>query len=145
MYSFALLLRVFRSLLGLLEPFGGLLGWSWKLFGWFGGVSKTFLKPLLVLLERIWSSLGASLRALGAFFSFIFFHFKALGGGLGHRGILGDPCFQKWAPRLDGSMILETCTSKNGKRVTEGAYAFFWDERAGEGVREDETSSQITK
>ena len=51
--------------------------------------------------------------------------------------------FQKWAPRLDGSTIFETCTSKNGKRVTEGAYSFAWDkERAGEGVREDETRSQ---
>ena len=37
----------------------------------------------------------------------------------------------------------KTCTSKNGKRVTEGAYSFAWDkERAGEGVREDETRSQ---
>ena len=45
--------------------------------------------------------------------------------------------------RLDGSTIFETCTSKNGKRVTEGAYFFAWDEeRAGEGVREDETRSQ---
>ena len=42
----------------------------------------------------------------------------------------------KWASQ-------ETCTSKNGKRVTEGAYSFAWDEeRAGEGVREDETRSQ---
>ena len=63
--------------------------------------------------------------------------------GLGHRGILGDLYFQKRASRLDGSMILETCTSKNGKRVTEGAYSFAWDkERAGEGIREDETRSQ---
>ena len=63
--------------------------------------------------------------------------------GLGHRGILGNLYFQKWAPRLDGSTIFETCTSKNGKRVTEGAYSFAWDkERAGEGVREDETRSQ---
>ena len=63
--------------------------------------------------------------------------------GLGHRGILGDPYFQKWAPRLDGSTIFDTCTSKNGKRVTEGAYSFAWGkERAGEGVREDETRSQ---
>ena len=63
--------------------------------------------------------------------------------GLGDRGILGDLYFQKWAPRLDGSTIFETCTSKNGKRVTEGAYSFAWDkERAGEGVREDETRSQ---
>ena len=38
---------------------------------------------------------------------------------------------------------MKTCTSKNGKRVTEGAYSFAWDEeRAGEGVREDETRSQ---
>ena len=28
----------------------------------------------------------------------------------------------------DESTILETCTSKNGKRVTEGAYAFASDE-----------------
>ena len=63
--------------------------------------------------------------------------------GLGYRGILGDLYFQKWAPRLDGSTIFETCTSKNGKRVTEGVYSFAWDkERAGEGVREDETRSQ---
>ena len=54
----------------------------------------------------------------------LFFHFEALGEGLGNRGILGDLYFQKWVPRLDGSTILETCTSKNGKRVTEGAYAF---------------------
>ena len=73
-------------------------------------------------------------------------HLGALGEGLGNRGILGDLYFQKWAPRLDGSTIFETCTSKNGKRVTEGAYAFAWDEeRAGERVREDETRSQITK
>ena len=69
--------------------------------------------------------------------------FGALGGGLGHRGILGDLYFQKWAFRFNGSTIFETCTSKNGKRVTEGAYSFAWDEeRAGEGVREDETRSQ---
>ena len=38
---------------------------------------------------------------------------------------------------------MKTCTSKNGKRVTEGAYSFASDkERAGEGVREDETRSQ---
>ena len=56
---------------------------------------------------------------------------------------MGDLYFQKWAPRLDGSTIFETCTSKNGKRVTEGAYAFAWDEeRAGERVREDETRNQ---
>ena len=61
-------------------------------------------------------------------------------------GFLRDLYFQKWAFRLDGSTIFETCTSKNGKRVTEGAYAFAWDEeRAGERVREDETRSQITK
>ena len=54
----------------------------------------------------------------------------ALGGGLGHRGILGDLYFQKWAPRLDGSTIFETCTSKNGKRVTDGAYSFAWDEES---------------
>ena len=36
----------------------------------------------------------------------------ALGGGLGHRGILGDLYFQKLAPRLDGSTIFETCTIK---------------------------------
>ena len=59
------------------------------------------------------------------------------------RGPLRYLYFQKLAFRLDGSTILETCTSKNGKRVTEGAYSFAWDkERAGEGVREDETRSQ---
>ena len=57
---------------------------------------------------------------------------------------MGDLYFQKWAPRPDGRTILEACTSKNEKRVTEGAYSFAWDEeRAGEGVREDETRSQI--
>ena len=83
------------------------------------------------------------------FFSFgglFFYHFLSFWSswrGLGDRGILGDLYFQKWAPRLDGSTIFETCTSKNGKRVTEGAYSFAWDkERAGEGVREDETRSQ---
>ena len=93
-----------------------------------------------------WSSLGASLRALGA-------SWKALGCVLGAlRELLRTSSawenlyFQKWAPRLDGSTIFETCTSKNGKRVTEGAYSFVWDkERAGEGVREDETRSQRTK
>ena len=90
-------------------------------------------------LELSWSVFESS---WGLFF-LIFIHFGALGGGLGHRGILGDLYFQKWAPRLDGSTIFETCTSKNGKRVTEGAYSFAWDkERAGEGVREDETRSQ---
>ena len=59
------------------------------------------------------------------------------------RGPLRDLYFQKCAFRLDGSTISETCTSKNGKRVTEGACSFAWDkEKAGEGVREDETRSQ---
>ena len=79
-------------------------------------------------------------------FGLLFCHFLSFGSswrGLGHRGILGGLYFQKWAPRLDGSTIFETCTSKNGKRVTEGACSFAWDkERAGEGVREDETRSQ---
>ena len=53
---------------------------------------------------------------------------------------------QEWGFGFDGSTILKTCTSKNGKRVTEGAYAFAWDEkRAGERVRENETRSKITK
>ena len=60
-----------------------------------------------MLLERIWKSLGASLKALGDSFFLIFIHFGALGGGLGHRGILGDLYFQKWAPRLDGSTIFK--------------------------------------
>ena len=55
-----------------------------------------------------------------------------------------------WRPRATIHRYLrwisawaKTCTSKNGKRVTEGAYSFAWDkERAGEGVREDETRSQ---
>ena len=55
---------------------------------------------------------------------FRFARFWSSGRGLGHRGILGDLYFQKWAPRLDESTISETCTSKNGKRVTEGAYSF---------------------
>ena len=84
-----------------------------------------------------------------SFWSLLFYHFLSFWSswrGLGDRGILGDLYFQKWAPRLDGSTIFETCTSKNGKRVTEGAYAFAWDEeRAGERVREDETRSQKTK
>ena len=82
---------------------------------------------------------------------------KALGASLGSLGcVLGavrellrtssaweNLYFQKWAPRLDGNTIFETCTSKNGKRVTEGVYSFVWDkERAGEGIREDETRSQ---
>ena len=51
--------------------------------------------------------------------------------------------FQNRAFCFDGSTIFETCTSKNGKRVTEGVHSFAWDkERAGEGVREDETRSQ---
>ena len=63
--------------------------------------------------------------------------------GLGHWGILGDLYFQKWAPRLDGSTIFETCTSNNGKRVTEGAYSFAWDEeRAG---RESEKTRREAK
>ena len=107
------------------------------------GCLENILRPLLVLLEHIWTSLGASLKALGASFSLIFFYLGALDGGLEHRGILGDLYFQKWAPRLDGSTMFETWTSKNGKRVTEGAYSFAWDEdRAGEGVREDETRNQ---
>ena len=74
---------------------------------------------------------------------FLILSFWSSWRGLGDRGILGDLYFQKWAPRLDGSTIFETCTSKNGKRVTEGACSFAWDkERAGEGVREDETRSQ---
>ena len=44
MCSFALLLRVFRSLLGLLEPLCGLLGWSWRLFGWSGGCLQNAAK-----------------------------------------------------------------------------------------------------
>ena len=37
MCPFVMLLRVFRSLLGLLELLCGLIGWSWGLFGWSGG------------------------------------------------------------------------------------------------------------
>ena len=41
---------------------------------------------------------------------------------------------------------MKTCTSKNGKRVTEGAYAFAWDGRgSGERVRADEKISEIKK
>ena len=41
---------------------------------------------------------------------------------------------------------MKTCTSKNGKRVTEGAYAFAWDGRvSGERVRADEQISEINK
>ena len=41
---------------------------------------------------------------------------------------------------------METCTSKNGKRVTEGAYAFAWDGRgSGERVRADEKISETKK
>ena len=44
---------------------------------------------------------------------------------------------------LSVSTILKTCTSKNGKRVTRVACSFAWDkERAGEGIRKDETRSQ---
>ena len=104
------------------------------------------MRSLLVLLERLWGPLGASLTALGA-------SWGALGRVLGAlRGLLGTSLlwkpfiFEKLRFRLGESTILKTCTSKNGKRVTEGAYAFAWDEeRAGERVREDETRSQITK
>ena len=79
------------------------------------------------------------------FWGIFFYHFLSFWSswrGLGARGNLGDLYFQKWAPRFDGSTIFKTCTSKNGKRVTEGAYAFAWDEeRAGERTREDETRS----
>ena len=74
MCSFALLLRVFRSLLGLLEPLGGLLGWSWKLFGWFG-VSlkhlKTFFGAPGAYLELSWSVFESSWGLL--FFRFLSF------------------------------------------------------------------------
>ena len=92
------------------------------------------------VLEEHVSHVGASFFLL---FSLIF---ELLERSRRSRDLRGDLYFQKWAPRLDGSTILETWTSKNGKRVTEGAYAFAWDEeRAGERVREDETRSQITK
>ena len=82
----------------------------------------------------------------GGIFFYYFLSFWSSWRGLGDRGILGSLYFQKRAFRLDGSTIFETCASKNGKRVTEGAYALAWDEeRAGERVREDETRSQITK
>ena len=46
-------------------------------------------------------------------------------------------------PHRTSCASMRTCTSKNGKRVTEGAYSFAWDkERAGEGVGEDETRNQ---
>ena len=101
----------------------------------------------------LWEPLGGSFCPFQSYFTCLeaqhadkFNTFARFGGswrGLGHRGILGGLDFQKWAPRLDGSTIFETCTSKNGKRVTEGAYSFAWDkERAGEGVKEDETRSQ---
>ena len=41
---------------------------------------------------------------------------------------------------------MKTCTSKSGKRVTEGAYAFAWDgRRSGERVRADKKISDIKK
>ena len=55
--------------------------------------------------------------------------------------MLGNLYFQNWAFYLGESTIWETCTSKNGKRVTEGAYAFASDEeesRGGSQSRRDE-------
>ena len=44
------------------------------------------------------------------------------------------------------STIFKTCTSKNGERVTEGAYAFAWDGRGSwERVRADEKISGMKK
>ena len=41
---------------------------------------------------------------------------------------------------------MKTCKSKNGKLVTEGAYAFAWDERGSrERVRADEKISEMKK
>ena len=56
--------------------------------------------------------------------------------------------FREFGPARETSPIkrasAETCTSKNGKRVTEGAYAFAWDGRgSGERVRADEKISEI--
>ncbi len=54
--------------------------------------------------------------------------------------------FSKCAFYHGGSTIFETCTSNNGNRVTEGAYALAWDEeRPGEGGRTDEARIQRTK
>ena len=81
-----------------------------------------------------------------AYFPLMFCPSGALGEGLGNRWISGDLYFQKRAARLEGKTMFVTCTSKNGKRVTEGAYALAWDEeRAGEGGRTDEARSQRTK
>ena len=101
----------------------------------------------------LWDPLGGSFCLFQSYFTCLgaqnvdkfitFARFWSSWRGLGHRGILGDLYFQKWAPRLDRSTMFETCSSKNGKRLTEGPYSFARDkERAGEGVREDETRSQ---
>ena len=91
-------------------------------------------------------SLGASFGAPGASLGALGRVLGALRGLLRTSSAWENLYFQKRAFRPGGSTIFETCTSKNGKRVTEGAYALAWgEERAGERVREDETRSQITK
>ena len=63
MCPFAMLLRVFRSLLGLLAPLCGLRGWSWGLFGWSGGyleLFKTYFGALGTYLELSWSLFESS-------------------------------------------------------------------------------------
>ena len=77
---------------------GASLGFSWSLF------------------ESSWSLFGGSWMGLGS-----------SSGALGDVINLREPLFSKMSVRLDGRTVFETCTSKNGKRVTEGAYAFAWD------------------
>ena len=92
--SFALLLRVFRSLLGLLEPLGGLLGWSWKLFGWFGGVLKTPLNFFWcsgTYLEISWSVFESS---WGLFFCHFLSFWSSWRGSRTSRDLSG-PLFSK--------------------------------------------------
>ena len=50
----------------------------------------------------------------GGLFFHYFLSFWSSWRGLGDRGILGDHYFQKWAPRLDGSMLFEICVGSSG-------------------------------
>ena len=105
------------------------------------------MRPLLVLLERLWGPLGASLTALGASLGVLGRVLGALRELLETSSAQETLYFREFGPALETSTIkrasAETCTSKNGKRVTKGVNSFAWDrERAGEGIREDETRNQ---
>ena len=81
------------------------------------------MRPLLVLLERLWGPLGASLTALGA-------SWGALGRVLGAlRGLLGTSLlwkpfiFEKLRFRLGGNTIFKTCPSKEREARASGNHA----------------------